>query len=63
MDQIEILESLAETSLRLGSVEDARDAHDKIYMLHQRKYEDDQLALVPSLMRRAEWQHRAGYIV
>ena len=63
MEQIEILESLAETTVRLGSVEDARDIHDKIYMLHQRKYEDDQLALVPSLMRRAEWQHRAGYIV
>jgi tetratricopeptide (TPR) repeat protein len=61
--QIEILESLAETSLRLGSVEEAREMHDKIYMLHQRRYEDDQLALVPSLMRRAEWQHRAGYIV
>lgn len=63
MEQIEILESLAETTLRLGSVEDARDIHDKIYMLQHRKYEDDQLALVPSLMRRAEWQHRAGYIV
>jgi tetratricopeptide (TPR) repeat protein len=62
MEQIEILESLAETTVRLGSVEDARDIHDKIYLLHQRKYEDDQLALVPSLMRRAEWQHRAGYI-
>ena len=63
VSQIEILESLAETSLRLGSVEEARDMHDKIYMLHQRRYDDDQLALVPSLMRRAEWQHRAGYIV
>lgn len=61
--QIEILESLAETNLRLGSVEEARDMHDQIYMLHQRRYEDDQLALVPSLMRRADWQHKAGYIV
>jgi tetratricopeptide (TPR) repeat protein len=63
VSQIEILESLAETSLRLGSVEEAREMHDKIYMLHQRRYEDDQLSLVPTLMRRAEWQHRAGYIV
>jgi tetratricopeptide (TPR) repeat protein len=62
MGQIEILESLAETSVRLGSVEEARAMHDKIYLLHQRRYEDDQLALIPSLMRRAEWQHRAGYI-
>ncbi len=63
MGQIDILESLAETGVRLGSVEDARVIHEKIYMLHQRRYDDDQLALVPSLMRRAEWQHRAGYIV
>jgi tetratricopeptide (TPR) repeat protein len=62
MGQIEMLESMAETNLRLGSIEDAREMHDKIYMLHQRRYEDDQLALIPSLMRRAEWQHDAGYI-
>ena len=63
MDQIDILESLAEANVRLGEIEDAREMHDKIYLLHRRRYEDDQLALIPSLMRRAEWQHRAGYIV
>ena len=63
MGQIDILESLAETNVRLGSVEEAREMHELIYMLHQRRYDDDQLALIPSLMRRAEWQHRAGYIV
>jgi tetratricopeptide (TPR) repeat protein len=62
MDQVEILESLAEANVRLGSIEDAREMHDRIYLLHRRRYEDDQLALVPSLMRRAQWQHRAGYI-
>jgi tetratricopeptide (TPR) repeat protein len=62
LDQIDILESLAETNVRLGSIEDAREMHDKIYQLHRRRFEDDQLALIPSLMRRAEWQHRAGYI-
>ena len=62
MEQIDILESLAETNVRLGSIEEARAMHDKIYLLHRRRYEDDQLALIPSLMRRAEWQHRAGYI-
>jgi tetratricopeptide (TPR) repeat protein len=62
LDQIDILESLAETNVRLGSIEEAREMHDKIYLLHRRRFEDDQLALIPSLMRRAEWQHRAGYI-
>lgn len=63
MDQIDILESLAETNVRLGSIEEARAMHDKIYVLQRRRFEDDQLALIPSLMRRAEWQHRAGYII
>jgi len=63
MGQVDILESLAETNVRLGSVEEARAMHDMIYMLHQRRYDDDQLALIPALMRRAEWQHRAGYIM
>jgi tetratricopeptide (TPR) repeat protein len=59
LDQIEILESLAETNVRLGNIEDAREMHDKIYLLHRRRYEDDQLALIPSLMRRAEWHHHS----
>lgn len=63
MAQVDILESLAETNVRLGSVEEARAMHDMIYMLHQRRYDDDQLALIPSLLRRAEWQHKAGYIM
>jgi tetratricopeptide (TPR) repeat protein len=62
MDQVDILESLAEANVRLGDIDEARAMHDKIYLLQRRRYEDDQLALIPSLMRRAEWQHRAGYI-
>jgi tetratricopeptide (TPR) repeat protein len=62
LDQIELLESLAETSVRMGEVDDAREFQDTIYALNVRKHSIDQLGLVPSLMRRAAWQHRAGFI-
>ena len=62
LDQVEILESLAETNLRIGDFEAAKDAQDVIYALNIRKYDLDTLELVPSLMRRALWQHRAGFI-
>lgn len=62
MDQIELLESLAETKLSMGLIEEAQSAHDSIYSLNLRHYESNPLDLVPSLMRRAGWQHRTGYI-
>jgi len=62
LDQVELLESLAETNLRIGDLEAARDAQDIIYALNIRKHDLDTLELVPSLMRRASWQHRAGFI-
>lgn len=61
IEQVEILESLAEAKVRLGDIEGARDTLDQIYALNVRYFEDDALGLLPSLMRRAEWQHRAGY--
>jgi tetratricopeptide (TPR) repeat protein len=61
IEQVEILESLAEARVRLGDLEGARDALDRIYALNVRHFEDNILGLLPSLMRRAEWQHRAGY--
>ena len=61
IEQVEILESLAEARVRLGDLEGARDTLDRIYALNVRHFENDVLGLLPSLMRRAEWQHRAGY--
>lgn len=62
LDQIELLESLAETSVRMGDLEEAKNTQDTIYALNIRKYQIDTMAIVPSLMRRAVWQHRAGFI-
>lgn len=61
MGQVEILESMAETNLRLGLIDEALRNHELIYSLNERYYRSNMLALVPSLMRRAEWQHRTGY--
>lgn len=61
IEQIEILESMAEANVRLGDMEEARDLLDRIHALNVRHFENDALGLLPSLMRRADWQHRAGY--
>ena len=63
MEQLELLEALAETSLRMGAVDDARQIHDSIYSLNLRYFSTDQMRMVPSLMRRAAWQHRTGYFL
>lgn len=62
LDQLELLESLAETHIRMGDMDAAKDAQDTIYAINIREHQLDSPALVPSLMRRAEWQHRAGFI-
>ncbi len=61
IEQVEILESLAESSLRAGDAEAARDVLNRIHILNVRHFENNQLGLLPSLMRRGDWQHRAGY--
>ena len=62
LDQTELLESLAETHLRMDDLDSAKQAQDTIYALNIRKHGLDSIDLVPSLMRRAAWQHRAGFI-
>jgi len=61
IEQIELLESMAEANVRLGDIELARDILDRIHALNVRHFENNALGLLPSLMRRADWQHRAGY--
>ena len=61
IEQVEILEALAEANVRLGEVETARDTLDRIHAINVRHFSNDALGLLPSLMRRADWQHQAGY--
>lgn len=62
LDQLELLESIAETYVRMGDMDAAKDAQDTIYAINLREHQLDSPQLVPALMRRAEWQHRAGFI-
>ena len=59
--QAEILESIAETFIRMGDIKSARNILDRIHVLNVRFFQKDPLGLIPSLMNRASWQHRAGY--
>lgn len=61
LDQVEILESKAETLIRMGEIDDARNVLDRIHVINLKYYAKDPLGLLPSLMNRAAWQHRAGY--
>lgn len=61
IEQVEILESLAESNLRMGDADATRDVLERINLLNTRHFEGNPLGIVPSLMRRAQWQHRAQY--
>jgi len=61
IEQVEILESLAESRVRMGDMKEARGLLDRIHILNVRHFDNNELGLIPSLMRRADWQHRAGY--
>jgi len=61
LGQVEILESIAETYIRMGDSKSARDILDRIHIINVKHFEQDPLGLLPSLMSRADWQHRAGY--
>ena len=61
LGQIEILESIAETYIRMDDTKSARNILDRIHIINVKHFEKDPLGLLPSLMSRADWQHRAGY--
>ena len=61
LDQVEILESIAETFIRMGDTKSARSTLDRIHVINVKHFEMNPMGLLPSLMNRAAWQHRAGY--
>ncbi|MCH9693387.1 MAG: tetratricopeptide repeat protein [Gammaproteobacteria bacterium] len=61
LDQVEILESMAESFIRMGDTKQARNTLDRIHIINVKHFEKNPLGLIPSLMNRASWQHRAGY--
>lgn len=61
-EQLELLQDLAEIHLRLGDLEAASDAQDTIHSIMVRIYDPESLEVIPTLLRRADWQHSAGMI-
>jgi len=61
IEQVEILEALAQATLQMGDTKGARAIIDRIHGLNVRYFAGDQIALIPSLMHRASWQHAAHY--
>jgi tetratricopeptide (TPR) repeat protein len=59
--QVEILEALAQAMLLTGDAKGARSILDRVHALNVRHFAGDQMALIPSLMRRASWQHAARH--
>ena len=60
--QVELLDSLTEVNVRMGLHEEANDLQDTVYALNVRHMANDSMELIPSLMKRAQWQHRIGFI-
>ena len=58
LDQVAIIESLAEIYIYIGEFEDAYDLQDRIYDLYARKFDLNSDEIIPALFKRAEWQHR-----
>ncbi|MGI9232413.1 MAG: tetratricopeptide repeat protein [Woeseiaceae bacterium] len=61
IQQVEILEALAQANLLIGDTKGARALLDRMHALNVRHFAGNELALIPSLMRRASWQHAARY--
>lgn len=61
LGQVEILDSLAEAQLQLGNTKKAFLILDRIHIINVKFFEKNPLGLIPTLLSRASWQHRAGF--
>jgi len=60
LQQVDLLDALAESFVRLQDVEEANDIQDLSYQLYARRFGEDSAAILPALQRRARWLHRLG---
>ncbi len=58
LDQIEVLESMAEISMAVGEHKEAVDMQERMFALQSRNIDPDSLDIVPALKQQARWQHR-----
>lgn len=58
MMQVELLESLAETYLSAGELDESIDLYERIFGLQARDVDMKSEEILPALRNRAHWQHR-----
>jgi tetratricopeptide (TPR) repeat protein len=58
LEQVDVLESLAETYLSVGEFDEVKDIQESIFSLQVRDVELNSLEALPALERQARWQHR-----
>ena len=58
LDQLVVLESMAEIFLAVGEHQEALDIQERMFSIQARKLEPFSLDLIPALQNQARWQHR-----
>lgn len=58
LEQVETLQSLAETYMAVGEFDDAVDVQKRIYYLQARNIDNKSVDIIPALRTRANWQRR-----
>jgi hypothetical protein len=58
LNQVEVLESMAEIYLAVGEHKEALDIQERMFSIQARKLEMSSLDILPALEKQAHWQHR-----
>jgi hypothetical protein len=58
LDQLDVLESMAEIYLAVGEHKEAVDVQERMYSIQARKLEPHSMDILPALQNQAQWQHR-----
>ena len=58
LDQIEVLESMAEIFIAVGEHKQALDMQEKMFSIQARNLDPRSLEILPALKNQAHWQHR-----
>ncbi len=60
LEQVDLLEALSESFLRLRDLKEADAIQSLSYQLYERRYGEEDPEILPAMLRRARWLHRLG---
>jgi tetratricopeptide (TPR) repeat protein len=58
LDQVDVLESIAEIYLAVGEHKEAVDVQERVFTIQARNLDPTSLEIIPALQKQAHWQHR-----